>query len=269
MTKPTVLHIYKDYYPPVLGGIEKAMHWMVDQTRNDFVVRVLAASRSRKFVDEDIDGVRVVRVGCMGRFLSAPAAPGFLKWLRRLDSDILHFHMPNPTGELAWLMTKPPRGRVVATYHSDIVRQRLTGMVYRPVQQRFLSHARLVMPTSQRYLETSSTLAPHRERCRVVPLGIPLDELRRRSSEAEAYRREIEKKLNGRVGILFIGLLRYYKGLQFLIRAMQNIDPEKACVLIAGQVPDSREEEKQQLVDLTQELGLTDRIAFLGALSDA
>jgi glycosyltransferase involved in cell wall biosynthesis len=269
MPKPSVLHIYKDYYPPVLGGIEKAMHWMADQARDDYVVRVLVASRSRKFVDEDVDGVRVVRVACAGRLLSAPIAPGFLKWIKRLDSDILHFHMPNPTAELAWLMTKPPRGRVVVTYHSDIIRQKLTGLVYKPLQHRFLNHARLIMPTSQRYLETSETLQPHRQRCRVVPLGVPLDELRRSTPESEAYKKRIEEKLDGRVGIIFIGLLRYYKGLQFLIRAMREIAPEKAKLLIAGEVPDGRESEKQELVDLTKSLGLNDRVEFLGGLSDA
>ena len=174
MPKPSVLHVYKDYYPPVLGGIEKSINWMCRETRGDFNVRVLAASRSRRFVDEDIEGIRVVRVGCMGRFLSAPLAPGFLTWLRRLDSDILHFHMPNPTGELACLAYRKRRGRVVVTYHSDVVRQRLTGMLYGPLQQKFLRGARVIMPTSKRSLDSSKALEPHRERCRVVPLGVPV-----------------------------------------------------------------------------------------------
>ena len=50
----------------------------------------------------------------------------------------------------------------MATYHSDIVRQRLTGAVYRPLQQRFLARARLIMPTSRHYMESSAALRDHR-----------------------------------------------------------------------------------------------------------
>ena len=258
--KPSVLHVYKDYYPPVQGGMEKSIHWMADQTRGDFVVRVLVASRTRSFVDEQIDGVRVVRVGCLGRVLSSPIAPGFVTWLRRLDSDILHFHMPNPMGELAYLIARPRRGRVVVTYHSDIVRQRLTGLLYAPLQRAFLSRARLIMPTSQRYLETSATLRPHRDRCRVVPLGIPL-ETYEESESSRAFGGKIRAQTPGKIRIVFLGVLRYYKGLTFLLEAMRDL-PREACLCIGGEGP-----ERATLERRAAELGIADRVLFLGELS--
>ena len=267
MRRPSVLHVYKDYYPPVLGGVEKSMHWMCRETRSDFHVRVLVASQSRRFVDEVIDGVRVIRVGCWGRALSAPIAPGFGGWLRRLDSDILHFHMPNPTGELAYLLTRPPRGRVVVTYHSDIVRQRATGAVYGPLQQAFLRRARAIMPTSERYLRSSLALQPHRERCRVVPLGLPLEEYEE-TPESAAFTRKIRERSPGKTRIVFLGLLRYYKGLSFLIEALAGLPPE-VCLFIGGEAPDSRIRERRDLERQVREAGLGDRVAFLGRLSDA
>ncbi len=270
MSKPSVLHIYKDYYPPVLGGIEKCINWLCREMRGDFNTRVLVASRSSRFSDrdEDIQGIRVVQAGCWGRFLSSPIAPRYVHWLRRLDSDILHFHMPNPTAELAYLLARPPRGRVVVTYHSDIVRQRLTGALYRPLQRRFLEKARVIMPTSRAYLNSSVTLAQHRARCRVVPLGVRLDELDE-TDASRAFATEIRQRAAGRCALVFIGLLRYYKGLPFLLHALAGLPSSSTCLFLAGTSPQGREHERRQLEQLVGELGLQDRVMFLGALTDA
>jgi rhamnosyl/mannosyltransferase len=260
MPRPSVLHVYKDYYPPVAGGIEKCIHWMAGETRKEFHVRVLVAGRSRRTTDEAIDGVRVVRVGCLGRVLSAPVCPGFAGWLRRLDSDILHFHMPNPTGEMAYLLARP-RGAVVATYHSDIVRQRLTGRLYAPLQRRFLARARVVMPTSREYMMSSKTLEPHRERCLAVPLGVPLEDYAE-TEQSRAAGSKVVERARGKVRIVFLGVLRYYKGLSYLLEAMRGLEL-RACLFIAGDGPQRAALERQ-----ARELGFRDTVVFLGAYSD-
>jgi rhamnosyl/mannosyltransferase len=243
---------------------------VVSRDAGDFNTRVLVASRSRRFSDhdEDIQGVRVVQAGCWGRFLSSPIAPRYVHWLRRLDSDILHFHMPNPTAELAYLLARPPRGRVVVTYHSDIVRQRLTGALYRPLQRRFLEQVRVIMPTSRAYLNSSATLAEHRARCRVVPLGVRLDELDE-TDASRAFSSEIRQQAAGRCALVFIGLLRYYKGLPFLLRALAHLPAHSSCLFLAGTPPQGREHERRLLERMVGELGLGNRVFFLGALTDA
>ena len=45
--------------------------------------------------------------------------------------------MPYPPGEVAHLLMGRAK-RFVVTYHSDIVRQRLLGGLYRPLQRRLL-----------------------------------------------------------------------------------------------------------------------------------
>ncbi|MBN1866173.1 glycosyltransferase [Candidatus Sumerlaeota bacterium] len=265
MPKPSVLHVYKDYFPPVQGGMEKCIHWMCDETRHDYHVRVLVASSSRRTVDEVIDGVRVVRIGCWGRVLSTPIAPGFVGWLRRLDSDILHFHMPMPMGELAYLLARPKHGRVVATYQSDIVRQRLTGALFGPIQRRFLDRADTIMVGSQRYLDSSETLRPHRARCRVVPLGIPIDAYDA-TPASRAFGETVVARSAGRARIVFLGLLRYYKGLTYLIEAMKDLR-DRACLFIGGDAPRNRAEKRAVLERQAREAGLEDSVIFLGAIS--
>jgi glycosyltransferase involved in cell wall biosynthesis len=264
--KPSVLHIFKDYYPPVVGGIEKCIHWMCDALRDDYFVRVLVAARSRRTTDEVVDGVRVVSVGCYGRVLSLPLAPGFPGWLRRLDSQILHFHLPMPASEMSYLLARP-KGKVVVTYHSDIVRraQRLTG--YGALQQVFLKKADAILPTSQRYLDSSAALAPHRERCRVMPLGIPIGNYDE-TDASRAYSARIREMARGRLAIVFVGVLRYYKGLTFLIEALRGL-PETVCVFLGGDAPLDRPIERTTLERQVAESGLGHRVFFLGKLGDS
>lgn len=258
--KPSVLHVYKDFYPPVPGGMEKCVHWMARECRDEFHVRVLVGSRSRRLEDDIIDGIRVVRVPEWGRAFSSPLAPAFVPWLKRLDSDILHFHMPNPMGELACLLARPS-GRITATYHSDIVRQKISGLFYRPFQKRFLDRALSIMPTTARYVETSDTLRPYSEKCSPLPLGIPLENMEA-TPESEAFSAKIQQQFPDDFRIVFVGVLRYYKGLSFLIQALAQL-PQKVRLVLGGDGP-----ERQSLQRLAKELNVTARVHFLGRLED-
>lgn len=257
--KPRIVHVYKDIYPPVEGGIERIVNLMASLTSEAFDVRVIVASRSRRGGRRTIEGrVPVTEVPCLGRALSTPLAPGFLTALRRSGADLFHFHVPHPTGEFAFLasMLKTP---AVATYHSDVVRQKWAMCVYRPFFDRFLRRMRVIMPTSQRYLETSPSLAAHRERCRVVPLGYPLEDYA--ADEAVTQRAEALRRQHGRYA-LFLGCLRAYKGLPFLLEAMAAL-PE-ARLLVAGDGV-----QRPALEAQANELGLGERVSFLGRVDQA
>ena len=80
--------------------------------------------------------------------------------LRHLEPDVVHLHFPYPFGEVAQLLTR--RGRtLVVTYHSDVVRQRLLGRLYRPLMRRLLGRADRILATSEPYLRSSEVLAAH------------------------------------------------------------------------------------------------------------
>jgi rhamnosyl/mannosyltransferase len=178
--------------------------------------------------------------------------------MRRLHADLFHFHVPHPTGEMAYLLSGLATP-AVATYHSDVVRQRLAMKIYAPFFQRFLSRMRVIMPTSQRYLETSEPLAAHRARCRVVPLGYPLDDY---ESTPEIERRAAELRARHGDFILFLGCLRAYKGLEFLLRALATLPGVQA--VIAGEGAQG-----PALKQLAGELGLEGRVHFAGRVGQA
>jgi glycosyltransferase involved in cell wall biosynthesis len=260
MTRPHILHVYKDYYPPVLGGIESTINLMARGTLDQYEVSVLACSGETSRREETIDGVRVVRAAEFGRFASAPFSPTFPLEVRRLAAvaNLIHLHHPNPTGDIACLLARP-KAPIVMTYHSDVVRQKHAMWIYGTIQERIMRRCKVIMPTSQNYLESSPWLQKHADRCIVLPLGVDLQ----RFAKTETVRSraaEIRKQFSPPITI-FVGRLRYYKGLDFLIRAMPKIP---GTLLIIGSGP-----EAPRLQSLIRELNLIEHVHLIGELTDS
>jgi glycosyltransferase involved in cell wall biosynthesis len=228
-----ITHVYKDYYPPVRGGIEQTIELAArSQAALGHEVTVLvSASGGRRTTTETIAGVRVVRVAEWGRAMSSPLCPGF---------------------------PARPRGALVVTYHSDVVRQRMVMPVYGPFVRALLRRADVVLPTSDRYVDFSPFLREVRERCRVVPSGIDLSALAGIDRDSEAAVRLRERY--GGPFVLFVGRMRYYKGLDVLLRAMTLV---RGRAVIVGDGP-----MRDALHALHAELGLGDRVRFAGSISD-
>lgn len=257
--RPRIVHVYKDFWPPVVGGIERSINWMVGGLRQEFDFTILVNSRDRMTREREWEGVRIIEVGEWGRFQSAPLSPGFPGWLGRLQADVWHFHLPNPTGDFSYLL-KRPAGKVVATYHSDVIRQRWALAVYGPCLRAFLKRCEVIMPTSPRQIEGSPFLREFREKCRPVPLGMPLAPFER-TVETAGRVRQIKRHYKGFPLIVFVGKLRYYKGLQFMVSAMRGLP--KTHFLIVGEGP-----EREKLGNLVEEFKLSESVHFLGEISD-
>lgn len=249
-----LLHVYKDFDPPVHGGMERHMALMCRYQREWAEVEALTCSRSVWTRHVERDGTMVTEVGEWGRFQSAPASPLFPVYMRMKQADAVMVHVPNPTAELGWLMTRP-RGKLIARYHSDVVRQASAMKVYRPFQQAFLKQADRIVPTSQNYLDTSETLSPFRDKCTVISLGILPEDFATADKKLVANCQE----QYGEDYILFAGRHRYYKGLHVLVEAAQWIE---GPVVIAGDGPESESLKRQ-----AGELGV--EIHFPGRLTDA
>ena len=259
--KVRVLHVYKDFFPPVFGGIERHIHDLTTGLQKAGVeTEVLVCSRKASTDRYEVEGVRIVRVAQWGRVLSAPVSPGFPLWLRRLarDKHVLHFHCPNPTGEIALLLSglQVP---VVASYHSDIVRQKISGLLYRPLLRRFLWRAARILVATPIHIGMSPHLRAFREKCTVVPFGIGLE---RFALTPERASRSAEiRAACGTPLVLFVGKFRYYKGLPILLHAMVDVP---AKLLLVGGGP-----AEPELCRLVRKLGLQDRVFFEGNVPDS
>ncbi|MER3398373.1 MAG: glycosyl transferase family 1 [Chloroflexota bacterium] len=250
-----MLQVYKDFHP-VPGGIEGHIRDLTTRLRALGVdASVLVTSPDRCTRRETLFGVPVTKAGRLGQLASTPISFRLCLELWRSEADIYHLHFPYPLGELAYLLR--PRGRLVITYHSDIVRQRTLLRLYRPLLGRLLQRADLILVTSPQYLESSTFLRPVAGKCRVVPLGIDLGRFDAFDPErVAAWRAKLGKPL-----VLFVGRFRYYKGLDYLVEALRLV-PEARLALV-GDGP-----EGPRLRRLVADYGLGSRVAFLGVLPD-
>lgn len=256
-----IVHVYKDYYPPVRGGIEQTVARIArEQVRAGHEVTVLAsASGGRRTVTEILDGVRVVRVAEWARALSSPICPGFPAELARHAADLWHLHHPNPLGELSWCLVSPP-GALLVTYYAEIVRQKALLPLYAPFLNALLDRAdRIQVISPQALSRGGSPLAPHRDKCRCVPLGVDVEPMLALDRNGAAAR-----ELRARFGdpfVLFVGRLRAYKGLETLLAAMPGVP---ARLVIVGDGPMGPGLKAQAAA-----LGLGDQVMFAGSLDDA
>lgn len=249
-----VLHVGK-YYPPVEGGIENHVASLCSALAPVHRVTALVFNTTARTVTESRDGVRVVRAATLGRLMSTEMAPSFFfRFLRLRRADLIHLHTPNPIGELACLMA-PASARLVITYHSDVVRQRMLGRLNRVVLHRLMRRADRIIAFTRRYMETSPVISRHAEKCAIIPHGIDLTEFEP-SPATDAFVDRIRAQHGSRL-VLFVGRLVYYKGVDHLLRALTRI-PD-ATLLIIGDGP-----MRPSLEKLSEDLGLGTRARFLG-----
>lgn len=174
-----------------------------------------------------------------------PSAGRLLSRLEALEPDVVHVQwLPRPELDKRWV--RRLRRPSVFTAH-DVVPRR--------------ERARAVWPG---LLGWFGRVVVHSERAmrQLADLGVPPDKLRRIAHPAfEAP--EILPPPEGKT-LLFFGLIRNYKGLDVLVRALRDV-PE-AKLVVAGDPVDSVEPARA----LAQELGIDERIEWrLGYLPDA
>jgi rhamnosyl/mannosyltransferase len=253
-----ILQVYKDYYP-VVGGIENHIRLICRGLKAypDFETTVLVTNRGGRTVVEDIEGVRVIKAGRIATVSSAPISLDLFLWMRRLEADITHLHFPYPIGEMAYLLAGRSR-KMVVTYHSDIVRQKYLLQVYKPFLFRLLARADRITVSSPQYIQSSTYLRPLANKCVVIPHGTDLSRFAR-TPEIDRQVQDLREKHQPPL-ILFVGLLRYSKGLSFRIEAMAQVD---ARLLVVGEGPQGAEWR-----ELANKLSLQDKVKFLGRVSD-
>jgi glycosyltransferase involved in cell wall biosynthesis len=259
MSRPIeVLHVYKDFWP-VVGGIENHIRRLAVGVAKDpdFRVRVLVTNTGRKTRRTKIEGVEVTKAGRLATVASTPLSLALPVELHRLRPDIVHLHFPYPVGELSYLAVG--RGApLVITYHSDVVRQRRLLRLYRPFLREVLARADAIAVSTPRYAAGSPFLAPVRDKLRVIPFGEDPSRYAltpARAAAAAALRASLSPPIT-----LFAGMLRYYKGVDVLIRAMRDVP---GTLVVVGDGPEAGRWRR-----LAAATPYADRIVFRGRISD-
>lgn len=252
-----VLHFFKTYLPDTTGGIEQVIFQLCEGTRRLGVQSdVLTLSRSAISPEKAVGTHRVTRARQDFFIASTGFSVEVFARFRELAgaADLIHFHFPWPMMDVVHFATRHGKP-CVASYHSDIVRQQALLTLYRPLMMRFLASMERILVASPDYQRTSAVLACLNEKTTVIPYGLDRAAYPKPPPERIAYWRS---RLPERF-FLFVGVLRYYKGLSFLLDALAGTDWP---MVIAGAGP-----EEENLKAQAQRLGLTN-VVFLGRIDD-
>lgn len=240
-----------------MGGIEQVIHQLAQGCSSiGHEVAVLSLTEECNPLPIEIDGYTVFRAHLDCQVSSAGFSIGAFKQFRKLakNADIVHYHYPWPFMDLVFFLSGINKPSVVS-YHSDIIRQKFLLKLYRPLKRKFLKKVDVIVAASANYLNTSNVLINYKDKVRVIPYGLDKASYLKPAPTKIQYWQE---KLGNRF-YLFVGVLRYYKGLHILVEAAQDTDYPIAIVG-AGPI-------EQELRDQVEKLGLKN-IHFLGLLPD-
>lgn len=252
-----VLHVYKSYYPDTTGGVEMVLCQLMKALSPLGVEnRLLVLSPQAEPACVERPEATVIRCRTSLAVASNPMSlPALGEFRRQLHwADLVHYQFPWPFGDMLHLLHGARKPSVVS-YQSDIVRQKNLMHLYRPLMQRFLASVDRVCATSPNYRETSPVLRQLRRPIDIIPNGLDAD----MCPPASAETIDIWRSRLGEGFLLFVGVLRYYKGLHTLVEAAAGLD---APVVIAGAGP-----EKAALQALALKCSAS-RVHFLGHVSE-
>jgi glycosyltransferase involved in cell wall biosynthesis len=270
-----VCHLTK-YYPPAPGGIETHVstlaraqvklgadvHVVCVNHRNAkgrvITFQSLGITRTQIENSDSVSVRRVGRVASLARLDICPSLPVCLVGLQTAGFDVLHLHVPNPTMLLALALVGSSTPLVV-TYHSDVVRQKLLGLMQRPFEYLVFNKARAIYCTSPMYAAGSPLLAKYADKVGCLPFGINPEPFSNPNKEALAYATRLRTEYGSPLW-LAIGRLVYYKGLNTALRALASVPGR---LLIIGEGP-----LREPLQKLATELGVADRVIWQGHASE-
>lgn len=210
------------------------------------------------------------------RFLAGPGLSlyrhegrlGYLASRRAVDRlrrafpfDLVHAHFVYPEGEIAARLSERYGVPLVVTEHAPWTAARLRPESVRraALMAAARAHALLAVSTSVRDSIVSFTGAP--ERIHVVPVGV---DPQRFAPVADEQRRNDQ--------LFYAGWLNYNKGIDVLLRAMAILRERESpleLVLAGGSYYRNQRIQERALRALADELGLHDRVTFLGQIPHA
>lgn len=256
--------IVSKYFYPYKGGIETVvLETAKNLAKKGHNITILASSHKNELKKTEMFGkIKIIRSKTWFNFSAAPINPGMFFTILNEKFDVCILHEPNPFNNRLAVHALMLKGKPwVVTYHSDIIGR--NGIITKPLfwfyknicQKIFiLGMAKKIMPTSPQYVEISDTLKDYsRKKIEVVPNGVDLSKINK-----------IDKKRKNNQ-IFFLGRLIYYKGIDYLIKAMKQAlkSVPDAELIIAGEG-----ELEEYLKQISKEEKVDKHIKFVGKINE-
>lgn len=282
-TKPLRILTFAPMPPTITGGIEEYAYSVVDGMRNEGVNVTVVTSRFDKEDDgakypAESEGYLYVPSRMFFKRPLPMSLSAFVRVAKAIrQSDVVHIHMPYPFLEsFAAFMSKIYHKKIVVTYHmdakidteSEITKEPLLHIIiqklYTLISARWaLSYCDVICSNTMAYAESSLILRRYLGKVQVVYQGIRKDLYD--FLDTSSAKKMREKYLGQQYSYLvtFVGRLVPYKGLKYLIEAIDIIGEDKGILFIIG----GNGPQKKYLVDLVKKYNLTN-VIFAGFVKD-
>lgn len=254
-----VLHVYKTAEPFTHGGIEHVLEQLSRSLATyDVKSTVLCLQRESKQIRyTQHQGVDIIGYPLDIEIASCGLSRKLWQDFKRIsaDFDLIHYQFPWPYADALACFRQAKTTPYVVSYQSDIVKQKQLLKLYTPLMKRFLKGAARIAGTSPQYISSSPVLGQYADQVDIIPNGIEDHELKDVDS---AQLMQYEQQL-GNQFFLFVGVFRYYKGLEYLLQAALKTGYK---VVLAGDGP-----ERENLKQYVQQNQL-ENVIFLGKVSE-
>jgi glycosyltransferase involved in cell wall biosynthesis len=221
-----ILHIYRTYFPDQPGGIQEVIRQISLATKKYnvesrvFCLSPYPDSSVVKFEEADVYPSK-------SWFAPASCDIGFNQAIQQFRNqtkwaDIIHYHFPWPYADFLHFLFNHNKTSLM-TYHSDIVDKGVLGVIYAPLMRKMISSMKMIIATSPSYIISSTTLSEFKNKSRlsVIPLGINEKYFTQPIYDSKNIDINKRFKLIKDNFFLFVGVLRPYKGLEYLCQAAE------------------------------------------------
>lgn len=220
-----------------MGGIEDVCYNIVHylSTKKDVTQQVICFNSENKTCYDKVEGVDIVRVGSFLKIASQSVSMSYKKELRKVietfQPDIIHLHVPNPFVTYYLLMLLPLSVSLIVHWHSDIIGKKMLYFLIKPLEKKMLQRANRIVVTSPNYVNHSIPLQSFKNKTIIMPNFIsPLD-----FAYTEKVKNDVahlRTQYDNKPILLFVGRHVPYKGLQYLLNAVDKI--QSTCEIIIG-----------------------------------
>lgn len=218
----------------------------------------------KETVTDKVDGVEVIRCGCIAKIASQLISLSYPRELKKLmksfDPNVVIFHYPSPYLTAFLLPNLKKETKLIVYWHLDITKQKLLKKLFHHQNLTLIKRADKIVGATPMHINESAYTKYFGKKKELLPYTI--DEKSLVMSEEEINNgQKIREKFKGKFIGFFIGRHVPYKGLKYLIEVSKVLGDSDFKFLIAGTGPLTDELKRQAEGD--------EKIEFLGRISNS
>ncbi|MCG7848677.1 MAG: glycosyltransferase family 4 protein [ANME-2 cluster archaeon] len=218
-----IVQVCPRYYPDV-GGVEKIVQEINERLvgRRHKVEVVTTDPTGMLPKHETINGVEIVRFRSFAPGDAYFFAPGMYSYLKRVDCDVIHAHNYHALPAMMACLAKGDRKFIISPYYHGkghtVVRKLLFNVYNRIFGKYFFSNAGMIISPSDFEIEMlNKDFNLDEISCVTIAPGV----------DEALFGLSGSSELKKNRSILFVGRIEKYKGLQYVIKALEYISNEK------------------------------------------